>query len=74
MVVTGLPAIGLSGFTVANLTDTSSSGGNTFTVSGLEHRAVHLPCGWRYGDGKQGIRVHAEQYVAFFRPTACRSA
>ena len=34
LAVTGLPSIGLSGFTVANLTDTSSGGGNTFTVSG----------------------------------------
>ena len=34
LAVTGLPAIALDGFTVANLTDTSSGGGNTFTVSG----------------------------------------
>ena len=34
LAVTGLPALTLKGFTTANLTDTSVSGGNTFTVSG----------------------------------------
>ena len=33
LAVTGLPALTLKGFTTANLTDTSVSGGNTFTVS-----------------------------------------
>ena len=44
LVVTGAPTLSLSGFTTANLTDTST-GGNTFTVSGWTKNGSLLDTG-----------------------------